>query len=204
MSGDDPSVMACGFVSPRLRGLGEEEIIDELRAIVSDDSGTTAYLTFSSQMRPSLHQFRVYGPRNGLLLDENNQALIRLPGRRFKSYGEHFLSPLLAAREYVSNIFHNGRRFVANEFHLKDGNRVLIEKFYNSVTQRQPVPIPYREIILVSRIMDTVFEQLNRRQPELAEIRSAGRYRAGSRAASCRSDSRQGAASGVAPRGAHR
>jgi predicted dehydrogenase len=126
MNDDAPRVLAYGFVSSSMRALGEEEIVDELRAIVSDRSGTTAYLTFSSQLRPSLHQFRAYGLLNGLVLDENNQVLIRMPGRQFRSYAEHFLSPLTVAREYVSNMLHNGLRFLANDFHLKDGNRVII------------------------------------------------------------------------------
>jgi len=61
--GDTPRVIAHGFVSPVLKQIGEHDIIDELRVILSDDKGTTAYFTFSSQMRPSLHQFRIYGRR---------------------------------------------------------------------------------------------------------------------------------------------
>ncbi len=61
--------------------------------IVADDDGTTAYFTFSSQMRPSLHQFRLYGPKNGLMLDHDQESLIKLRGARFKSYGEKFAPP---------------------------------------------------------------------------------------------------------------
>ena len=52
-----------GFASPLLRKMGEAEIVDELRVIIAEDERTTAYFTFSSQMRPSLHQFRLYGPQ---------------------------------------------------------------------------------------------------------------------------------------------
>ena len=45
---------------------GENEIIDELRVMICDEERTTAYFTFSSQIRPSLHQFRIYGAKNGL------------------------------------------------------------------------------------------------------------------------------------------
>ena len=62
---DYPEVSAHGFVSPMLRGLGEKEIIDELRVVISEEHGTTAYFTFSSQMRPSLNVFRVFGSNNG-------------------------------------------------------------------------------------------------------------------------------------------
>ena len=90
---EDPEVVAHGFTSPYLRSLGENEIIDELRVIISDEERTTAYFTFSSQIRPDLHQFRVYGAKNGLVLDEDTQTLIRLRGQHFTSYAEKFIPP---------------------------------------------------------------------------------------------------------------
>src|SRR2546422_337547 len=84
---DAPRVLAHGFASPTLRRMGESEIVDELRVIISDNSAAvTAYFTVSSQMRPSLHQFRLFGSRNGLLLDQDNETLIRLTAERYKSY----------------------------------------------------------------------------------------------------------------------
>ncbi len=77
MQGDAPEVVAYGYTSPFLRRLGETEIIDELRVILNDGR-TSAYLTFSSQMRPSLHLLRLYGPQNGLEVDEIKQTVIRL------------------------------------------------------------------------------------------------------------------------------
>src|SRR5580698_845241 len=61
MTSEAPQVIAHGFASPFLSSVGETEILDELRVIISEDERTTAYFTFSSQMRPVLHQFRVYG-----------------------------------------------------------------------------------------------------------------------------------------------
>jgi len=49
-----------------LRSRGEEEIIDELRVLISEEQRTTAYFTFSSQMRPSLHAFHITVPRMAL------------------------------------------------------------------------------------------------------------------------------------------
>jgi hypothetical protein len=37
----------------------------------------------------------------------------------------------------------------------------LISSFYRSIEANEPVPIPYAEILRTSRIMDTIFEQLN-------------------------------------------
>lgn len=158
-----PQVMAYGFTSPYLRSLGENEIIDELRVIISEEEHITAYFTFSSQMRPELHQFRVYGAQNGLILDEDNQTLIRLRGQRFTSYAERFIPPVIFGKQYFGNLAHNVRLFLARDFHMKSGMKVLIELFYQSVTEDAPLPIPNHEILLTVRIMDEIFNQIGRR-----------------------------------------
>ena len=63
MTDDNPTVITHGFVSHFLHGMGEDDIIDEVRVIISDKSKMTAYFTFSTQMRPALRQFRIYGPK---------------------------------------------------------------------------------------------------------------------------------------------
>ncbi len=156
---DSPTVIAHGFVSPGLRQLGEREIIDELRVIISDDQRTTAYFTFSSQIRPSLHQFRIIGPKNGLLIDQDNETLVRLRGARYKSYLEQFVPPLTFAKQYLDNFATNVRLFLGRDFHMKSGMKFLIEAFYKSIANDTPPPIPYREILLTSRIMDDIFRQ---------------------------------------------
>lgn len=156
---DRPEVHAFGYVSPLLRGMGETEMVDELRVIISEEAGTTAYFTFSSQMRPSLHQFRIYGPKNGLMIDQDQELLIKLPGLRRTSYLEQFVSPVQAGREYFSNAWANVKSFCHRDFHPKAGMKHLIEAFYRSIVEGAPVPIPYREIILTARIMDDIFLQ---------------------------------------------
>jgi predicted dehydrogenase len=160
LKNDFPRTIAHGFVSPFLRSLGEREIIDELRVIICEEAGTTAYFTFSSQMRPSLHQFRIYGPRNGLLIDEDQRILVRLRGDTFKSYAGHFIPPIIDAGQYFKNFLHNAGRFLSMDFHMDSGKKRLIEAFYHSITNGTPLPIPYREILLTSRIMDEIFEQI--------------------------------------------
>jgi predicted dehydrogenase len=160
LQGDEMQVIARGFVSPRLRALGERELVDELRVIIMDGEQTTAYFTFSSQMRPSLHEFRVYGGRNGLILDEDKQTLIRLRGQRYTSFAEQFIPPVTFVWQYSRNWTHNIRLFLARDFHPKSGMKYLIEQFYRSILENGPPPIPYREIILTARIMDCIFEQV--------------------------------------------
>jgi predicted dehydrogenase len=158
---ESPQVWAHGFVSPALKSMGETEIIDELRVIINEGDRVTAYFTFSSQMRPLLHQFRVYGPKNGLILDQDQETLVKLSGTRSKSYVEKFVPPATLARQYLENSYTNLRTFWARDFHMKAGMKHLIELFYGSIRDGRPVPIPYREIILTTKIMDAIFAQLD-------------------------------------------
>jgi len=165
LTSDSPLVIAHGFVSPSLKHLGETEIIDELRVIISEKERTTAYFTFSSQMRPGLHEFRLYGSENGLILDQDQETLIKLRGSRFKSYLEKFAPPLGHAQQYLGNLGTNLRTFLANDFHAKSGMKYLIESFYRSIVEDTPVPIPYREIQLTATIMEEMFTQLEQNRP---------------------------------------
>jgi predicted dehydrogenase len=166
---DSPRVVAHGFVSPLLTRMGETDIVDELRVIVSEDRGPTANFTFSSQMRPSLHQFRIYGPKNGLVLDQDHETVIALRGRRYTSYVDKFVPPVNIARQYLTNVVTNARTFLARDFQMKSGMKHLIETFYRSIVDEEPVPIPYREIVRVARIMDAIFQQLEARDPLAAD-----------------------------------
>lgn len=161
IEGDRPEIIASGFISPLLVSLGERELMDELRVIIRDSNRCTAYFTFSSQMRPELHQFRLFGNKNGLVLDQDDETLIKLPGGRYPSYAAKFLPPVAMAAKYLQNVKYNVGRFVARDFHMKSGMKYLIESFYRSVTENTPLPITYREILLTSQIMDEIFDQVN-------------------------------------------
>jgi len=163
LTGDSPEVVAYGFTSPLLRNIGETEIIDELRVILHDDV-TTAYFTFSSQMRPSLHQLRLFGPRNGLVMDDDQLTVIRVKGSRYKSYLEQFVPPWDYAKQYIGNSLGNMTKFLKVDFQTGYSMKVLIRSFYRSITDGLPLPIPYKEILRTSRIMDEIFSQLSSAQ----------------------------------------
>jgi predicted dehydrogenase len=160
LSEDAPRVAAQGFISQFLSSRGETEIIDELRVLLVQGDGTTATFTFSSQMRPSLHLFRIYGNKNGLILDQDQETLIKLRGSHYKSYAEKFVPPINFAKQYLGNLRTNLGHFWARDFQMKSGMKYLIEAFYRSIEEDGPPPIPYREILLTARIMDAIFSQL--------------------------------------------
>jgi len=156
----EPQVIAHAFTSPLLKQINEYGIVDELRVIISEEERTTAYFTFSTQMKPSLHEFRVYGPKNGLLLDQDHEIVIKMRGQKFKSYADKFIPPVVLAKQCVENLTTNARLFLKRDFHLDSGMEYLIRSFYRSILENAPVPIPYREILLTARIMDSIFARL--------------------------------------------
>lgn len=163
--GDNPEVITCAFPSPLLRKAGETELVDELRVVIADrDSAVTAYFTFSTQVRPILHQFRVYGPKNGLMTDDDHMVLLRLRGRRYKSYLEQFVPPAAFAKQYLANFTRNVKQFLSRELHSDLGMKNLIEAFYQAIEQGAPSPISRREILLTTKIMDEIFRQVSPRK----------------------------------------
>jgi hypothetical protein len=121
-------------------------------------------------MRPALHSFRIYGTKNGLTINQDQETLTKLRGQRAVSYVEKFVPPMTMARQNMENSFGNAKRFLGRDFHMKSGMKYLIESFYNSIVDCEPLPIPYREIILTAHIMESIFGQLR----ESSESRLVG------------------------------
>ena len=155
------TVKVCGFTSHFLETINEPEIIDELRVIIADGHKTTAFFTFSSQIGPLCHLFRVYGPKNSLFADYRHQTIIKVPKKGFKSYADQFIPPFLDAKQYFANGYNNIRKFLRKEFHAESGIYFLLNEFYQALKNDSPLPIPYRDILLTSRIMDEIFNQID-------------------------------------------
>jgi hypothetical protein len=111
-------------------------------------------------MRPSLHLLRLYGPKNGLVMDELQQTVLRVRGSRYKSYLEQFVPPLAYATDYIRNSLGNMKKFTKSDFQMGYGMRELIRRFYCSITDGGGPPIPYAEILRTAWIMDEIFSQL--------------------------------------------
>ena len=121
-------------------------------------------------MKPSIHELRVFGSKNGLVLDQDHDILLKLRGDKYKSYADKFVPPVQFAKQHLGNLITNARLFLSNDFHMDSGMKCLMESFYNSIREGAPVPIPYREILLTTRIMGEIFDQLvtKRSQDQLA------------------------------------
>jgi predicted dehydrogenase len=154
---DVTDVVVLSHQSSRLKSLGGQEVQDELRVLVRDISGTTAFLSFSTQIKPGLNFFRICGGKNSLVLDLAAGELIRCEGKSYKSYLTYFVPPLKNARQHFKNGLSNIVNFLRGHLHQDSGMKELIERFYQSIRDQGAPPIPYREIILTARIMDEIF-----------------------------------------------
>jgi len=171
LDGDDADVLVHGFNSPMVKSLNETEIVDELRVIIADRSNRTAYFTFSTQIVPRIQQFKLYGTRNSIVLDDIHQTLITVNNASYKYYLNHFIPPFLYARQYAGNALANVGQFLRRDFHFEGGRVRLIEAFYRAIREDTPLPLSYREILMTSRIMDNIFSQLSQRSSEIAKER---------------------------------
>jgi len=161
LTGDNIKVIAHGFTSDFLKGIGEHDLIDELRVIIDDENKTTSYFTFSTQMRPLLREFRIYGPKNGLIINQDHHSLIKVPGTNYISYLDKFIPLNHYAKQYRKNMMANAKLFLKRDFHMKSGLKRLIELFYESISYNSPLPISYQEILLTSKLMDSIFNQIS-------------------------------------------
>ncbi|MGR9108180.1 MAG: Gfo/Idh/MocA family protein [Gammaproteobacteria bacterium] len=153
-------IVASAHQSPRLRALGGGEVLDELRVLIRDKRGTTAYFCFSTQISPGLNQLRIYGPRNSIFVDHTCGTLLRNKGKSYKSYLTFFVPPMVNAWAHLTNAGRNIAGFLGRRLYQDFGMKELIERFYTSIRTATPPPIPYREILLTAQIMDEIFAQI--------------------------------------------
>jgi predicted dehydrogenase len=153
-------LQASAHQSPALRGMGGGDLCDELRVFLRDTRGTTAFFSFSTQIKPPVNELRIHGPGNSLIVDHQSGTVVRLVNRPAKSYLTYLLPPFRLAGEHFRNGFRNLHGIARQKLYQDYGMKELIARFYDSITRDAPAPIPHREIILTARLMDRIFAQI--------------------------------------------
>jgi len=163
-----------GRTSPALRRLGETDIIDELRVVVSTETNLTAYFTFTTQVAPPVEELRLFGPKGSIVVDNLHRTVVYLDrsNAHFKSYLNFMVPPGKLARQYAQNMWSNVAAFLKADFHMDAGMKYLTEAFYRSIQFGAPLPISYREISLTAAIMDEIFRQLTSEKTASMESRA--------------------------------
>ena len=163
--GDSPAITALTFTSPFLAQRGLTDIVDEVRAMMRDEAGTTAFFLFTTQFGAASNELRLYGPGGNLVLDNTYRTVMPARPCRLKSYLRYFLAPLVQAHELARNSMRNMRLFARRDFQMDYGMRKLMELFYRAIREGGSDPIPADQILRTSRIMDAIFAQMPGRNP---------------------------------------
>ena len=164
LEGDSPELLSISFSSPYLVGHGHGDIVDEVRAVLRDERGTTAFFLFTTQFGAGSNELRLFGKAGNLLLDNSYRTVLRVSPSTHKSYLRYFLAPLSHAREQARNSLVSMRQFARKEFQMDFGMRKLMELFYRAIREGGPDPIPPAEILRTAKIMDAIFEQMPKTQ----------------------------------------
>ena len=105
--GDRPHVISHSFCSPYLRLIGQTDIVDEVRATIRDEQGTTAFFLFTTQFGAGSNELRLFGKSGTIVMDNTYRTVLRICPSQHKSYMRYFLAPWIHAREHLQNSLRN-------------------------------------------------------------------------------------------------
>jgi len=177
LEGDYQELISISFSSPYLVQHNHADIVDEVRAVLRDECGTTAFFLFTTQLGAGSNELRLFGKQGNLVLDNTYRTVIATRPSGYKSYLRYFLAPLSQAREHARNTLINVRQFARKDFQMDFGMRKLMELFYRAIREGGPDPIPGAEILRTARIMDSIFAQMPRATDQMVETSLAGQSR---------------------------
>ena len=169
--------------SERLRLMGGQEVMDELRVVMRDRAGTTASFCFTTQVNPGLNQLRIFGPKNSVTVDFTNGSVIPHRGVDYKSYLTYIVPPYTYAKVHLANAWRNTMDILRWRLYQDAGLTETVRRFHAAAAGGGVPPIPYREVLLTSTIMDRIFDQMRRPAAAEAPVSNGPAARAGKVAA---------------------
>jgi predicted dehydrogenase len=157
---DVPQVTAIArALRPGRMGDERDTMMDELRVLVRGQR-VTGYGTFSSHIRPAAQFVRLYGSRNIAHVDLVARTVTLESSPKLPSAIGRLVPPFELAGALVSQGLSNVSRFLHSDFQFFAGMRRLMSLFFDSIVDDTPVPIPYRDILRISQLMDEIFRQV--------------------------------------------
>lgn len=136
-----------------------DDMLDELRVTLTTP-GASAFAWFSSHLRPASQFLRVYGTRGSAQVHLGTSTVTFEPVATLPSAFGRLTPAFSQGFQYLRAAGHNLGRFARNDFHYFAGLNRLFSKFYASIEQDGPPPIPYRDILRVSAWMDEIWRQV--------------------------------------------
>jgi len=165
---DVPPLSAFGSVRRAARfGDARDKMMDELR-IVMHGKRTTVYGTFTSHVRPAAHFVRVYGTRNTAHVDYVMRTVTLDAAPTLPSAIGRLVPAFSQAARFAKAGGKNVLRFAKSDFHFFSGLSHLFRGFYRSILDDEPPPIPHRDILRISGMLDEIFSQLDVQRGQLS------------------------------------
>lgn len=158
---DDAPVVHAMAWAQRTERFGDvrDDLKDELRVLLKG-ARTSGYATFSSHARPVGQFVRLYGTRNTLHVDYVMRTVTVDASATLPSAIGRLVPAFVQASRLLKEGSRNVVRFAKNDFHYFAGLGTLAGLFYDCIVTDGPVPIPYRDILRVARVMDEIFRQV--------------------------------------------
>lgn len=157
---DEPDIVAKGFIRREERyGDARDDLIDELRVMILGER-VTAFGLFSSFARPVGHYAKVFGTKGTLHVDYANRTATFDPSSSLPSAFGRLVPAFSQSAAWMREGIKNLERFARAEFHYFSGLNLLFQRFYDAITGDGPPPIPYRDILRISVMMDEIFRQV--------------------------------------------
>jgi predicted dehydrogenase len=153
-------VLANGWVRRDKRyGDARDELADELRLTILGGP-VSVYGTFSSHIKPTGHFARVYGTKNTLHVDYVMRTVTLDAQSHLPSAIGRLAPAFTQGVQFLKEGGKNLARFARSDFHYFSGMNRLFAMFYDSIVTGGPPPIPYRDILRISAIMDEIWRQV--------------------------------------------
>ena len=160
----DVRISAQGFLRRSQRfGDARDAMLDELRVTLVGRR-SSAFVWFSSHVKPIVHTTRVYGTKNTAFVNhgartltlESQSALPSALGRLAPAFDQG----VQHLRQGGVNLL----RFAKRDYHFFTGMNRLLAAFYDGIERGGPPPIPYRHLLRIAGWMDEIFRQVPQKE----------------------------------------
>jgi len=164
----DENPEASVIVYRRRPAIGDskfDSLADELRFLLAGES-VSGYGLVSAHARPVGHTLRVYGTRNTVWANFEARTVTVEPRQKFPSALGRLPQAYDQVRQYRQAARRNIRQLLKADFQYFQGMRHLLSRFYASIRDDGPPPIPYGDILRVSVIIDALVAGLRQTSSE--------------------------------------
>jgi predicted dehydrogenase len=170
---ESPTITASALVRRKERfGDVRDEMEDELRVHLVGRE-VTAVGVFSSNARPVGHYCRIFGTKNTMTVDYVSRTVTFDQYPRLPSAIGRLLAPFASSWEHLRAGGANVLKFAHHDFQFFAGLGELVRRFYVSIENDTAPPISHHDILRVSRMLESVWENLAEHRKRRAGLAGA-------------------------------